>query len=249
MRSPARRGCRHDRGLADVERDRVAAVRQRLRVGGQPQQQRHDREALLAGGSCSLSSADSVSRSSTSRCMLRACSCISCEVARALALVELEVLHRLDEAADHGQRCLELVRDVGDEVAPHARDRLELRDVARQQQRSRRCRTARAEATACAALADRRSTTIDSRVVAGLDVGEELGLAHEVHDRLAAILRGIEAELRSRARGFAQSIAIARVEHDMPSGIASAALRKRSMRVAQVALRAPCASARDGGSR
>ena len=54
--------------------------------------------------------------------------------ARALPLVELELLQRLDEAADHGQRRLELVRHVGDEVAPHARHRLELRDVARDQE-------------------------------------------------------------------------------------------------------------------
>ena len=56
------------------------------------------------------------------------------EIALALAHVEIHVLHRLDESGDDRERRLELVRDVGDELAAHARGRLDAGDVAGQEQ-------------------------------------------------------------------------------------------------------------------
>jgi hypothetical protein len=51
------------------------------------------------------------------------------EIALPLAHVEIHVLHRLDESGDDGERCFEFVRDVGNELAPHARGRFDSCDV------------------------------------------------------------------------------------------------------------------------
>ena len=68
------------------------------------------------------------------RCMRAACSCIIAEVVALALRIELELAHRLEEADQHGERRAQLVRHVGDEVAPHGVDALGLRDVAREQQ-------------------------------------------------------------------------------------------------------------------
>ena len=116
------------------------------------------------------------------------------QVARALARLELEVLQRLEEAGDDGQRRLELVRDVGDEVAAHPRDRLELRDVAADQQplvdaerhdldRQRRSRLAQ------------RVDDHGVGEIARLEIADDLRLAHEVEQRPA------RCPSRDRGRG------------------------------------------------
>ena len=176
------------RRVADVERDLVLALGQRLRVGGQLEQQRHDREALL--GERIVLALERGQREEIDDQPLHVPRLLLHELqeAASLPLVELHVLHRLDEAADHRERRLELVRDVGDEVAAHARERLELRDVARHQQllvERERHELQRERGPRVAARGD------DDRlaVVAGVEVAQELGLAHEIDDRLADVVR------------------------------------------------------------
>ena len=87
-------------------------------------------------------------------------------------------------------------------------------------------------------------TTMDVAVIAGLEVAQELRLADEVDDRLAAILREVEAELRERAR-VRPVDAIARVEHDDAVGNRRGRLPEALDDVPQVALvRARAARAR-----
>jgi hypothetical protein len=134
------------------------------------------------------------------------------EVAPALARVELEVLHRLDEAGDDRQRRLQLVRDVADEVAPHARDLLDLRHVVRQQQRLSRAERHQLQRQHAPPLAHHGHADRFGEI-ACRDVGVELRLAHQVDDRLAAVLREVEPELLAgaRVRPFDRVVL---VEHD-----------------------------------
>jgi hypothetical protein len=56
------------------------------------------------------------------------------QVALALVLFQRNALHGFHEAAEHGQRGADLVRDVGHEIAAHGFGQLHRCDVARKQQ-------------------------------------------------------------------------------------------------------------------
>ena len=64
--------------------------------------------------------------------MRSVCCVISVDNALRSASVERQVAHRLDKAGQHRQRRADLVRHVGDEVAPHRLGALALGDVLRQ---------------------------------------------------------------------------------------------------------------------
>ena len=66
--------------------------------------------------------------------MLFACSVISCRYRVRWRGSSSMILQRLEKSGDDRQRRLELVRDVGDEIAAHARHGFDLRDVAADQQ-------------------------------------------------------------------------------------------------------------------
>jgi hypothetical protein len=131
--------------------------------------------------------------------------------ARALPIVELQLLQGLDESADDGQRRLELVRDVGDEVAAHARHGFHLRDVARDQELLGDAERNDLDGERHPGIALRLDDDA-ARVVVAFDVTHELRLAHEVHERRALVLSEIEAEegLRALVRPLD---AIGRIEH------------------------------------
>ena len=203
------------RRLADIERHIVLALRQRLGVGGDLQQQRHHRE-LAVGGRVVLALQRRQRQQVVDEAMHVARLLIhQPEIARALARLEVEVLHRLDEARHHRQRRLELVRDVGDEVATHARDRLGLRDVAAQQEL-----VVGAEGHDLHRQHRRLPGLVhDHRLaeVARLDIALEVGAPHEVGDRLAAVALRIECEQHDRALVHPLD-AVRGIEHDHAVG-------------------------------
>ena len=185
--------------VADRERNLVLALRQRLRLVRNLQHQRHDREALV--GDKVVLAFERGKREQIGDQVLHVVRLLEHQLQkpRALARIELHVLHRLDKAADDGQRRLQLVRDVGDEVAAHARQRLELRHVARHQhllvERERHELQRQRDPRIAAGGDDDRIA-----VVAGFQIPQELGLPDEIDDRRAAVVREIEPELRERAR-------------------------------------------------
>ncbi len=158
------------------------------------------RSARRRSGLCSLSSADSVSRSTTRRCMFFACSRHELQEAIALPRVRAPcrcivstkplitvsgVLSSCDTLAMKSRR-MRATASSSRDVARHQhllveRERHEL-------ERERRAR-----------IASRRH---DDRVavVAGVEVMEELGLPHEIDDRLAHVVVEVEPELRERTR-------------------------------------------------
>jgi hypothetical protein len=117
----------------------------------------------------------------------------------ALPIVDLDILQRFDEPVDHRQRRLELVRHVGDEVAPHAGDRFELGHVPRHQQLLLRGERHELQCKRAPGIAIRGDDD-GSRVIPRLGIAVEFGLPDQVDDRLSAIQRKIEPELRARSR-------------------------------------------------
>ena len=115
-----------------------------------------------------------------------------------LRLVERQVAQGLEEARQHGQRGAELVRDVGDEIAPHRLGALALGQVLRQDQLEvavvapdRHLNRARP------APRMERDGLVE---LAGLEVGDEGRRADQVGDPLAPVALRIEAEVIGRAR-------------------------------------------------
>ena len=159
--------------------------------------------------------------------------------ARALANIDVDVLQRFDEAADHGERRLELVRHAGDEIAAHASDRFHAGDVARQQELLvvRKRHELQRKRAACLAIRlddDRRG------VIAARDVAAKLGLANEIGDGLSAILGEIEAKLQKGAPVRPMD-AICGIEHHDAVGNGRRRLAKALDDLAQVTLvRVPC---------
>ena len=221
-------GARDRRGGADVERDLVLAAGQRLRVGRGLEQQRHDVEAVV--GHRVVLALERGQREEVADEALHVARLVlhEAEVARALARVEVEVLHRLDEAGDDGQRRLELVRDVGDEVAAHPRDRLDLRDVAREQHLLAHAEGNELQRQRAPRAVDRGDED-RSRVVAGIDVapGTPAG-GRGSRSPCRDPWRGRGRAARRRA-GSPTRCRLASSSTMTPSGIASAAWRKRSI--------------------
>ncbi len=156
------------------------------------------------------------------------------EVARALVRVEVEVLQRLDKPRDDRQRGLQLVRDVGDEVAPHPGHRFQSRDVAGNQEpfldaerndldRQRRARLAL------------RLDDDGVGVVARFQITDEFGLPCEIRQRLAPVTCEIEAEqaLRTRIR---PANPVRRIEDDHAVGQRLRRAAEALDRVREVAL-------------
>jgi hypothetical protein len=104
--------------------------------------------------------------------------------------------HRLDEADQRGQRRADLVRDVGDEVAPHSLAALLLGDVLRQHEMLPRAVGAHRHRQRQPALVvvehERR------RRLAGLQRRDEQRCAHKVGDALTDVALRIEPEVHGR---------------------------------------------------
>ena len=184
------------------------------------------------------------------------------QVARALARLELHVLQRLEKSGDDRQRRLELVRDVGDEIAAHARDGFDLRDVAADQQalldaerhdlnRQRRSRLA-------LRIDHQRVGEVRRLEVAGRPPA---GARSSSSGRPASLARSMPRCACARALAHWMRFAASRIT--MPSGSASTALLKPLDRRREVALargararapvergerERPCASASGTGS-
>ena len=112
-------------------------------------------------------------------------------VAHALR-IELELAHGLEEPHQHRERRAQLVRHVGDEVAPHDVDALGLGDVARQEHLLRL-----AERDELQCKREARIAGDANGLFAWLSqVFDELRVAHEVGDVLAEVGAALEPELR-----------------------------------------------------
>ena len=184
--------------IADVERDLVPAVGERLRVGRYLQQQRHDRELRFVRHAVLALQRRKREKIVDQPLHISRLLGHEREIALPLPLLEPHVGECLQEAGQHGERRLELVRNVGDEVAPHARHGLEPRDVAAHQK----------------LLLDAERHDLDGECGAGLslrfdndrlaeitpdEVLDEGGLPDEVDDWRAGILTKVHAEMRLRA--------------------------------------------------
>ena len=191
--------------------DRVPAGRQRPRLRGElgdqgAHRERHvDRRVLLA--------LERGQREEIVDETLHVARLLRDEAQETLPLprVEVEVLQRLDEARDDGERRLELVRDVGDELAPHPRRGFDPRDVPREQELLLVAVGHDLDRQGHTRLALRRD---DDRLgkVAGLEIADHFGLAHEIADHLPLVALGIEAQMGTRACvGEADAIRV--VEH------------------------------------
>ena len=119
------------------------------------------------------------------------------QVARALVGTQGQGLQRFDKTGQHRQGRADLMGHVRHEVAPHGLGLLQRRDIARQQQgapvaigvqmhRDAHRPRWRAEAPL--------QHHIVAEILGGI-VGRELGIAHQVADRLHHIALGVKAEL------------------------------------------------------
>ena len=130
--------------------------------------------------------------------------------APALHLGQAQVHHGLDEARQHRQRCADLVRHVGHEVAPHRVVALALGDVLRQHQFHAVAIAAHQHRDrAAGARASKRHHLIEH---ARLKIGHECRGPHEVGDALAPIPQRVESEV-IRDHAVAPFDLIARVKH------------------------------------
>ncbi len=175
-------------------------------------------------GFCSLSSADSVSRSSTrplhvarllvhqlqiARRCWRSSSSRSCSVSTKPLTTVSGVLSSCETLAMKSRRIRATASSCGD-VARHQ----ELLLVAERHDLDRQ---------ACTPGSRCDATTIDVAEVAGFEVADDFGLPDEIGDRLSAIAASRSSPSCASARGFAQSMRFAASSTTMPSGIASAA--------------------------
>jgi hypothetical protein len=118
--------------------------------------------------------------------------------ALALDLGQRQVRQRLDEARQHRQRRADLVRHVGDEVAPHALGALFLGHVLRQHQLH--VVAIGPDQHGEGRPAARRLERHRRLVVAALQVGHEGRRPHEVGDGLSPVALRIEGEVIGGAR-------------------------------------------------
>jgi len=115
--------------------------------------------------------------------------------AGALGGVHLDVAQRLDEAHQHRERAAQLVRHVGDELAPHRLVAFALGDVLRQQQLhpvAVRAQLHRQRAAARHGDHDRLA------VLTGAHHRHERRCTHEIGDRLLEVALRVEAEVLGR---------------------------------------------------
>jgi len=180
-----------------LERERVPALRERLAVDEHLLQQRCGIEPLAGGRA--RAAFQRGQRQQVGHQRLHALGLLrhQREHARALGLGQRQRRQRLDEARQHGERGADLVRDVGDEVAPHGVDALALGDVLRQQQ-----------ALVVAVGAQQQGELAAGAVRCGhrqglglrlaMQPGDEGRRAHEVADALLAVALRVQAELVGR---------------------------------------------------
>ena len=163
----------------------------------------------VAGGRGLPSSCASVSRSPTRLPMRSACCVISISTRFCSTSVSGRLRMRLEKARQHGQRRADLVRDVGDEVAPHRVGALALGHVLREHQLG----AVAVAADRTAAMPGPRGSAHRDRLVeaAGLQVGDERRRADQVGDALAPVALRVEAEVVGGAR-VAPLDLVARVE-------------------------------------
>jgi hypothetical protein len=126
--------------------------------------------------------------------MRSACGAMRLTVVANPVAVELQVLDCLEKSGQDGQRRAQLVRNVGDEITPHRLQPLGAGDILGKKQvlllaerhdlqRQRaRMRSARLQANGLKKLG-------------ATNVLNEGGLAHEIEDRLPAVLLGIEPQM------------------------------------------------------
>src|SRR3954468_8618146 len=114
--------------------DRMAALRERRGVGAEALEQRRDAHPL---GRRRRRRLEHREREQVLDDALHAGALLAhhADVVAYALRVELELAHGLQETYQHRERRTQLVRDVGDEIAPHGLDALRLGDVAREQQR------------------------------------------------------------------------------------------------------------------
>ncbi len=111
--------------------------------------------------------------------------------------VGLLLAQRLEKPADHGKGRAHLVGDVGDELAAHALEALELRDVAREQQALAFTVGNYLEGQQ-APLDVRRAKLDRARIVAAFEVRGELRNAHQVRNRRAGVARRVKLQVQAR---------------------------------------------------
>ena len=132
----------------------------------------------------------------------------------------------------HRERRAQFVRHVGDEIAAHRLELVESRDVARQQELLRVAVGNDLHRKDRAAAA-RRAQFKWLRVIAGLDVGDEFRLAHEVDHRLAGVGLDVEVEM-----GFRSVVApfdpIVGIENDHAVGMRARGLAKTHERLGKL---------------
>jgi hypothetical protein len=104
------------------------------------------------------------------------------------------VLRRLDETQGHRQRCLQFVRDIGNEVAPHGGQLLQLGHVAHQQQGAPGGERRGLQLQDAPRIALGLELQRHAAMVGTVEVGQELGFAQQMGDAAAGIHRGLEPE-------------------------------------------------------
>ena len=122
------------------------------------------------------------------------------EVARLLVGVELERLQGLHEARQHRERRADLVRHVGDEVAPHGFGLLDRRDVAREHQLLALAVGAQLDGQArqAGAIAQARGDDDIVRPVLRCQVSGEVRVAQQVADELQHVALRVDGEVARR---------------------------------------------------
>ncbi len=135
--------------------------------------------------------------------------------ALAFGRVEVEAAQRLEKAREHGQRRADLVRDVGDEVAPHRLGSLALGQVLRQHEPGvAGVSPNENRERALAELGGQQHRPLE---IAALQVGDKLGRADQVRDALPLVAPRVEAEVVGSA-GIAPLDVIRRVEQQHAVG-------------------------------
>ena len=114
------------------------------------------------------------------------------------SLGQRQLREGFDKTGQHGQRCADFVRDVGDEVASHRFDALALGNVLCQHQLHAAAVRPHQHRQCCPA---QRPEKHDGLIeVGGLKIGHEGRRAHKVGDPLTPVARGVEAEVLCRDR-------------------------------------------------
>ncbi len=179
-------GCSHESNF-------VAAGGQRLGIGAQAVEERRDAHALLQRRRGGLQGGQ---REQVLDDVLHAPRLLAHHadvVAHALC-IERQIAHRLQEADQHRERRAQLVRDIGDEIAPHRLDALGLRHVAREQKLVRAAvgDDQQHDGGVVALHARRRCVLARGQVV------DEMRVADQVGDRLAEVAPGVDLQVRRR---------------------------------------------------